>query len=228
MSDTLISGDEYWRMPGRHYREDRFWKKGGLYRNFKRGIEVSNSFGLALKVSDYEDRSLNIQFIWPSIFIKLGRAPEHESAGFGPSWGFSLFGNSIHFDWGEKTKIIELWGLDHVRHETLMADGSWQEGWRPKEGQWQATDVPFFYRSRACERQDGKATLTVMRGIYRGRLLPFRRKIFTSVDVEFDCEVGNQRGSWKGGTTGCSEKLKPGETPIECFHRMMRTRNFDR
>lgn len=229
MTDGTINGDEYWRMPGKHYSLDRFWKKGGLYRNFKRGIEISNSFGLAIKVSDYDNRSLNIHIFWPSIFFNLGPAPAHDSPGFGPSWGFSLFGPSIHLNWGEKAKIIDApWGLKHLRSETLMADGSWQDGPGDKEDQWKATDVPFFYRSRHCERQDGKATLTVRRGIYRGKMFPFHRKIFTSLEVRFDCEVGNQRGSWKGGTIGCSEYLKPGETPHDCFNRMMRTRTFDR
>lgn len=226
---NVIQGDKYWRMPGKHYEEDRFWKKRGLYRNFKRGIEISNTFGLAVKVADYEDRTLNIQLIWPSFYFKLGLAPANDSAGFGPSWGFSTFGPSVHINWGEKTKIIDApWGVKHLRHEVLMADGTWEEGWRDKDGQWQATGVPFFYQSRHCNRQDGTAKLTVMRGIYRGKLLPFRRKVFTSIDVEFDCEVGNQRGSWKGGTIGCSHELKPGESPIECFNRMMREETFDR
>ena len=225
----VITGDKYWRMPGKHYREDRFWKKGGLYRNFKRGIEISNSFGLAIKVSDYEDRTLNIQILWPSIYIKLGPAPANNSAGFGPSWGFSLFDQSLHLDWGEKGKIIDPpWGLTHLRTEVLMQDGLWQQGWRDVEGQWKATQVPFFYQSRSCARQEGTAEITVRRMIHRGKLLPFRRKYSTHIDVQFDCEVGNQRGSWKGGVIGCCNDLKSGESPIECFNRMMREETFDR
>ena len=163
------------------------------------------------------------------IFLKLGRAPDRGSGGFGPSWGFSLFGGALHLNWGEKTRIIyPPWGIKHLRSEILMADGSWRDVRHGKEGQWRATDVPFFYRTRACERQDGTATLTVERAVYCGKLFPFRRKVYTSIDVEFGCEVGNQRGTWKGGTIGCGYNLKPGETPVECFQRMMRERSFDR
>ena len=34
-------------------------------------------------------------------------------------------------------------------------------------------------------------------------------------------EVGEETGSWKGGTIGCGYNLKPGETAEECFDRMM-------
>lgn len=238
MDEATIIGERYWRMTGRHHEEDRFWKKRGLYRNFKYGLEISNSFGFALKVSDYEDRSLNIHFIWPSIYIKIGKASETPACEDFNSWGFNFWEDGIHVSWGRKTKILKWpWGLTHLRTEGLMQDATWEEepGWRDNElrkafeaRQWRAENVPWFYRSRDCEKQEGTATITVDRRTWRGKLLPFRRKVSTSIDVEFNSEVGNQRGSWKGGTIGCSYELKPGESPLDCFRRMMRNRNFDR
>lgn len=51
-------------------------------------------------------------------------------------------------------------------------------------------------------------------------------KIRTDIDVEFDKEVGERTGSWKGGVLGCGWGLLPGETPYECLKRMERERLF--
>lgn len=46
------------------------------------------------------------------------------------------------------------------------------------------------------------------------------------IDVDFSDEVGAQRGSWKGGTTGCSYDFLPGETPLQALRRMELKREF--
>ncbi len=40
-----------------------------------------------------------------------------------------------------------------------------------------------------------------------------------SLDIEFDHEVGPEKGSWKGGTTGHGIDMQPGETPEHAFRR---------
>ena len=47
-----------------------------------------------------------------------------------------------------------------------------------------------------------------------------------TIDIEFDKEVGKRKGSWKGGTVGCSYTLLPNETPLECLKRMEKERKF--
>ena len=46
------------------------------------------------------------------------------------------------------------------------------------------------------------------------------------IEIEFDGEVGKDKGSWKGGCIGCSYNLLPGETPEECIKRMEKERSF--
>lgn len=46
------------------------------------------------------------------------------------------------------------------------------------------------------------------------------------IDVDFDGEVGERTGSWKGGTVGCSYESRPGETPVQTLRRMERERRF--
>lgn len=49
-------------------------------------------------------------------------------------------------------------------------------------------------------------------------------KIRTSISIEFSREVGRGKGSYKGGTLGCSYTLKRDETPIEGIIRMEKER----
>lgn len=51
-------------------------------------------------------------------------------------------------------------------------------------------------------------------------------RVIRSIDVEFDGEVGERTGSWKGGTIGCEYELRPNETPYECLKRMEQERKF--
>jgi hypothetical protein len=44
--------------------------------------------------------------------------------------------------------------------------------------------------------------------------------------IEFNDEVGERTGSWKGGTLGCGYNLLPNETPLECLRRMEKERKF--
>lgn len=240
MSDPVISGARYWRMPGKDYARDRFWKKRGIYQNHQRGIEVSNSFGFAFAIRDLgEHRLLNIHLIWPQFFFRLCPASDWNVDGDQKRWGFSMHGDSgVHTYWSGQSKIFGWpWGSKHLRTEGLLRDGTWGEepSWKDmdardrfKEELWRAENVGWFYRTRDCEKQEGTATLTVRRRIWRGKLLPFVRRVSTAIEVEFHSEVGNRAGSWKGGTVGCGYELKPGESPVDCFNRMMRERSFDR
>lgn len=52
-------------------------------------------------------------------------------------------------------------------------------------------------------------------------LMKFFKKphIYTSLDLEFNKEVGSRKGSWKGGTMGHAVDLLENEDPIEAFKR---------
>lgn len=48
-----------------------------------------------------------------------------------------------------------------------------------------------------------------------------------SINVDFDGEVGERTGSWKGGTIGCGYDLLPDETMLDALRRMERNRTFN-
>ena len=64
---------------------------------------------------------------------------------------------------------------------------------------------------------------------WRWKLLfiwPYPRKIHRTIDVQFDDEVGEETGSWKGGTLGCGYTLKRGESMLQCLRCMEKERLF--
>ncbi len=46
-----------------------------------------------------------------------------------------------------------------------------------------------------------------------------KNKIHRSLDIEFSAETGPEKGSWKGGTMGCSIEMLPGELHEAAFIR---------
>lgn len=125
---------------------------------------------------------------------------------------------------------------DWVRTSYLLKDGSWvhETGHRrlgdPERNYdlWQET-YPYTYILNSGEIQERKATVTVVEREWRPRwfkwtgLGKFIRRV---IEIEFDDEVGERSGSWKGGTLGCSYDILPNETPLDCLRRMEIERNF--
>lgn len=56
------------------------------------------------------------------------------------------------------------------------------------------------------------------KGVFRLWFLG-RNKISRDMDLRFSSEVGQRKGSWKGGTVGHSCDISPGETPESAFRR---------
>lgn len=55
----------------------------------------------------------------------------------------------------------------------------------------------------------------------------FRRpKIIRSLDLQFSAEVGERKGSWKGGTIGHSTEMLPGELHEAAFRRYCQQQNL--
>lgn len=168
-----------------------------------------------------------------------------------PRWGFSFYGegtkipDSLIILKGKKSKIINLpWALDWVRTSRMLKDGLWSHerkedrkrgveiNWWSDEFQaklWKETH-DYTYVLKNGTVQERKATITVEQREWRPRWFRWTslfNKIRTDIDIEFDQEVGERTGSYKGGTVGCSYELLPGETPVECLYRMQRERTFN-
>ena len=152
------------------------------------------------------------------------------------TWGFSLCDDAVHFNWGEDCKVWNLpcFNKVHQRHEVRRADGSWvpyvgsYEHNKTPDGREEFV-LPYAYRLRNDELQQRKATVFVERRAWRPRWFEWTslfEKSCQSIAVEFDDEVGERTGSWKGGCVGCGYTMLPGETPKQTLRRMERERFF--
>lgn len=199
-------------------------------RHSSRGCRLRLSLGLALFEEGF---CLNLfGFLIPLLFLDRLAYDPHEIM---ESWGFCLFERSIHLRWGRHCKIVHLpWEFEHLKCEVMRPDGSWVPyvaSYEDKEpdGRWEG-NYAYSYRLRSGELQVVSAKVYVERREWRWRWLmwcPWPAMKRQSIDVAFSDEVGEQRGSWKGGTLGCGYDMLPGELPIQTLRRMERERVFN-
>lgn len=159
---------------------------------------------------------------------------QHESRRDHPWWKKCY---AFHFPWTYDHHLTEI--LEHRSNLPGLAKTVWDDKGKNVMESWAARmaaaklvseEYHYEYTLKSGDVQYRKATVYVDRITWRMRwwpLLPFK-KVRTSISVNFDGEVGEGTGSWKGGTIGCGYDMKLGETPLECLHRMERERKFDR
>lgn len=158
-------------------------------------------------------------------------------------------GGAGNFEGGRKWKTIEMpWSYTWVRTSTKMRRPiksywydethrnrqTWEEdkdGTRVgshewlKLNRWQAV-YPF------TDKYDGtvvNATVSIVEREWRPIWFKWTKlfaKTARSIEVEFDKEVGEGKGGWKGGCVGCGYELKDGETAYQSLKRMEAERVF--
>jgi hypothetical protein len=204
--------------------------------------EISTSrCGIALSLGCYGRPHLNIAIVVGQIFFYLPMALKplfpSNCEGDRSRFGFSTTNGDLHVYWGHRYKIFwRPWNLRHEHTDVLASDGEWAtrygHGMLAQEipALWQQ-EWPFHYMTNEGEAQHVTATCTRRRTVYRRTLfgLPlWLLPVQHSLHVSFSEEVGNRRGSWKGGTVGCSIEMKPGEEPRWALRRMQATQRFCR
>lgn len=170
---------------------------------------------------------------------RLGRNYYYEV--FPKEFGFTVSDGSVHVhygpqthdSWTTKSKVFFLpWRQwRHVRHSLYDLDGKhfWTEGRRERyEVRWavQAACPTASFEFDDYDGQRIQAKTCIEEREWRFGdgwckwLSLFRRpKIKRSLDIAFSSEVGPEKGSWKGGTTGHSIEMLPGELHEDAFRR---------
>jgi len=191
-----------------------------------------------------------IFFGWGKLYINLPiktGIQDCESAG----WGFDYHNNTIwiyiggggNFEGGKKWKTISMpWELIWVRTSTLTKMGYWYhetatkrelkiEPYTAGSYEW-LKEIRWQEIHEFIDKYDStpvNATIHVTEREWRPRGLKWT-KLFAKkrkcIEVDFDKEVGERKGGWKGGTIGCGYDMKEGETPLECLRRMEKERDF--
>lgn len=175
----------------------------------------------------------------------------HEDS-MGRDWGFYIHERCIVFLWGSTTaaggsdrkkygfsKCVYFpwdWGSS-IAWDIQKEDGSWgpiehQYDSGPYKDGRKVLSLPYAYKLRNEDVQQRIATFHVSRMEWRWRVFHKLRVgpkfLRTSICVDFNQAIGEDVGSWKGGTTGCGYDLRPGETPVQCLRRMETERKFER
>lgn len=191
----------------------------------------SFKLGLWMFESNY---SLNFFGLW----IRLPIYPKRDPDCGCESWGVSYFEKGLQFRWGSKCKIVWMpWDygscyINQVLNEDNIFVDQSDEYKKPYSDRRKFFNQPFTYTLKNGTVQKRNAEFYVSRKVWKWRI--FRKIPFDfwtnneeiSIWVNFDGEVGEGTGSWKGGTIGCGYKMNRNETPIECFRRMERERIF--
>lgn len=162
------------------------------------GFAVHNDTFWIYKGGDYEDGQCQNQWI---------------------SWYLPFFSYEFdgHWIYNKKAEWVQM----RFKHK----DG------RPDSYEFRKTDAlnyvyPYTYKLKNGTVQERLATCTIERRKWHRKWFPFLTKESTVIDIEFNDEVGERSGTWKGGTIGCSYELNPDETVYECLKRMESERSF--
>ena len=142
----------------------------------------------------------------------------------GPTYGFQFFEEYLWIKYGKEharvgtSKCITItmpWAWKHRKHVIET----------------EPEIHPYRYILKNGTVQERTATIQVETRLWTRYWLPWR--LFRrSIVVQFNKEVGERAGSWKGGVIGCGydmnalEQAMPQYWALECLRRMERERRF--
>lgn len=208
-----------------------------------------NCFELSFEICGYFDNRprINIDLFFFSLTLIMPFRNKWIDECDSPKWGIAYHNETLWFylggegnDGGGNNWVTIYSPFSHqwVRTSYLRKDGKWEhetkgnkkdfykEVW--KDVLWSESH-PYSYTLKSGEIQKRVATIKVEQMEWRWhwfKWLPLTKKIKNTITVNFDDEVGEETGSWKGGVTGCSYDLLPTETPLECLKRMEKQLKF--
>jgi hypothetical protein len=212
----------------------RGWLKNGQSVEIsidRRGWDFGGGIHIHSNDADMGDRMLFLKFWRLTIVMPLGIIPHPWAAMEGPQWSAyasNEFGLTFH--WGMRRRsFCWPWSLHTLAYEQQMSDGSWVTvfDWDAKP---YTESYAYTYTLRSGEVQNRTATVSKRRHVLcrmAFKALGWPRWIKESIDIEFDGEVGERTGSWKGGAIGCGYDLRAGESMEAALRRMERERKFN-
>lgn len=195
-------------------------------------------FELTIQQGGYfsSNYAVNVCLGWGAFHVRL---PFHMKRDPGCEWG--TYGISVHSQtfwvyrgWGHPAGWdlpLATWVFDS--HEIMNVNGEYEsvpsktKAWEMRELDTTLKETfPFVYILKNGTVQERTATVTQERRTWHRKWFPFSKMVIEVIEVEFSGEVGERSGSWKGGVTGTSYKMKPTETREQTFERMLQEREF--
>lgn len=207
-------------------------------------------FELSYEVCGYFDNrpEINIALFFFHLTIKLPFRNKWTDECDAPKWGIAYHNQTIwiyrggkgNMNGGNKWWTLDMpWQYKWIRTSNLRVDGTWEHEIGRKNKAFYDRDkwkgilwtetYPYSYVLKSGEAQNRTATLRVEEREWRQRWLKWTRlfsKIRRSINVDFNKEVGEETGSWKGGCTGCGYDIIDPELPFQTLKRMEKERKF--
>jgi hypothetical protein len=236
----------------RAYRKHRFEKF--LKKTFKvkrvapNSIEfdwgyVCPTFGFEFIISrgGYFDQhyQLSICLIWGKLSCRLPFKTKISESCDTPRYGFQHYEDLFWIHLGGKMNDHNqcdsrriTWYLPWIHYiyewtKYQMPNGEWIEGdWKTKDKAYQETHN-YTYILNNGTVQNRKATCCIETMQWHRKWFPWIKKTRKTIYVNFDEEVGERAGSWKGGAVGCSYEMLPNETIEQTLRRMEKERRFN-
>lgn len=204
-------------------------------------------FDISYEVCGYFNNRprINLDIIFFNLTIKLPFRNKWTDECIPPKWGIAIHNNTFWVYKGGKGNLNggnKWWTWDipfvnekWIRTSILLKDYTWanetkgnsmdfySNEWKDKQKSWN-----YLY----TDKYDGTKIPTIIyveEREWRPKWLSWTKlfnRVNTTIDVHFSEEVGNRKGSYKGGTLGCGYTIKKNETPLDCLKRMELERDF--
>ena len=214
----FIWGKLFLYLPWRHYKKVKKEKTSQEIRKDK--LEVLN----------------NKKYKPKPIYVK-----ERYNTSETPKYSMYFYMNEFYICYGRKSKSFELpWSLNWIKTSELGKNGEWyhetknnrMEFW--DKDKWEdklfIETYPYKYTTNMGVIQECLATIKVKEREWRWHWftwLKWTSKIRKDIEIEFSQDIGEKKGSYKGGITTYSYNMRPNESPYECLKRMENERRFE-
>lgn len=230
-----------WWYPAKNLRASDGDPNKWISTYYRKFLKPTISFRVS-PASYFDNRlMIHLDLLWISWYMHLPIYSNIDECEY-PEFGFYYHANSLVLCWNMVKKFINMpWTYEWVRTSKLLKDDTWLtemkgnriDWWNNEYNDqlWQETHHVTYITKGGEIQDDIEATIRVEEREWRQKWLMWTkigRKVSKSIEAEFSKEVGNQRGSWKGGVIGTGQSMKEGETPLRTLRRMMKERNFDR
>lgn len=159
--------------------------------------------------------TLHFQLIWGSFYFHFPwfkTYPDHGQCE-GPRFGFAFHNGCFWLYYGN----TEGKSGDPVKAIHMP----WDWGGAPSKRLAPDEQHDYTYVLESGERQEVTATIYPYRQIWRRWWLPHKR-VHEGIHIEWSESIGEEVGTYKGGTLATGFLSKPGETPLETMRRMER------
>jgi len=178
-------------------------------------------------------------FGWGQFHVKLPFKTKIPESCDTPRYGIQVHNDTFWLHLGGKMNSWEqcdskwiTWYLPffhwvHDFHQFKDSNGNWIDGgWENRDNAY-IEEHPYTYTLKSGEIQERVANCCVERRQWHRKWFPFLKMVRTTIDIQFNDEVGERSGSWKGGCVGCGWELLEGETIDQGLKRMEKEREFN-